>query len=124
MSKLMDEILSEENLTRAYHQVMKNKGASGVDRLEVHELAKYLNTHGEEIIEKVRNRKYKPLPVRRVQIPKPDGSKRNLGIPSVVDRWLQQAIYQVLCPIYEEIFVDSNYAFSTAFSHERFGLNP
>ena len=111
MSKLMDEILSKDNLTKAYHQVMKNKGASGVDRLEVHELAKYLETHGEEIIEKVRNRKYKPLPVRRVQIPKPDGSKRNLGIPSVVDRWLQQAIYQVLCPIYEEIFVETNYGF-------------
>lgn len=111
MTRLMDEALSRENLTKAYHQVMRNKGASGVDRLEVEELAKYLEEHGEEIVEKVRKRKYKPKPVRRVQIPKGDGTKRNLGIPSVIDRWLQQAVYQVLSPIYEKIFVDTNYGF-------------
>ena len=110
-SKLMEEILSKENLETAMKAVIANKGSAGVDRMKVNELPKFIEEHGEEITERIRMRKYKPLPVRRVQIPKPDGTKRNLGIPSVKDRWLQQAVYQVLNPIFEEVFSDSSYGF-------------
>ena len=114
-TKLMEEILSKENLETAMKAVIANKGSAGVDGMKVNELPKYIEEHGEEITERIRMRKYKPLPVRRVQIPKPDGSKRNLGIPSVKDRvkdrWLQQAVYQVLNPIFEKEFSDSSYGF-------------
>lgn len=110
-TKLMEEILSKENLETAMKAVIANKGSAGVDGMSVDELPKFIEEHGEEITERIRMRKYKPLPVRRVQIPKPDGSKRNLGIPSVKDRWLQQAVYQVLNPMFEEVFSDSSYGF-------------
>ena len=110
-TKLMEEILSKENLEKARKAVIANKGSAGVDGMSVHELPKYIEEHGEEITERIRMRKYRPLPVRRVQIPKPDGTKRNLGIPSVKDRWLQQAVYQVLNPMFEEVFSDSSYGF-------------
>ena len=110
-TKLMEEILSKENLETAMKAVIANKGSAGVDGMRVNELPKFIEEHGEEITERIRKRKYRPLPVRRVQIPKPDGSKRNLGIPSVKDRWLQQAIYQVLNPMFEEVFSDSSYGF-------------
>lgn len=110
-TKLMEEILSKENLEQARKAVIANKGSAGVDGMNVNELTSFIEEHGEEISERIRNRKYKPLPVKRVQIPKPDGSKRNLGIPSVKDRWLQQAVYQVLNPIFEEVFSDSSYGF-------------
>lgn len=110
-TKLMEEILSKENLEQARKAVIANKGSAGVDGMNVNELTSFIEEHGEEITERIRNRKYKPLPVKRVQIPKPDGSKRNLGIPSVKDRWLQQAVYQVLNPIFEEVFSDSSYGF-------------
>lgn len=110
-TKLMEEILSKENLETAMKAVIANKGSAGVDGMSVKELPKFIEEHGEEITERIRMRKYKPLPVRRVQIPKPDGSKRNLGIPSVKDRWLQQAVYQVLNPMFEEVFSDSSYGF-------------
>ena len=110
-TKLMEEILSKENLEQARKAVIANKGTAGIDGMNVNELTKFIEEHGEEIIERIKKRKYKPLPVKRVQIPKPDGSKRNLGIPSVKDRWLQQAVYQVLNPIFEEVFSDSSYGF-------------
>ena len=110
-TKLMEEILSKENLETARKAVIANKGSAGVDRTTVNELTKFIEEHGDEITERIRMRKYRPLPVRRVQIPKPDGSKRNLGIPSVKDRWLQQAVYQVLNPMFEEVFSDSSYGF-------------
>ena len=110
-TKLMEEILSKENLETARKAVIANKGSAGVDRMTVNELTKFIEEHGDEITERIRMRKYRPLPVRRVQIPKPDGSKRNLGIPSVKDRWLQQAVYQVLNPMFEEVFSDSSYGF-------------
>ncbi len=110
-TKLMEEILSKENLEKARKAVVANKGSAGVDRMTVDELTKYIEEHGDEVTERIRMRKYRPLPVRRVQIPKPDGSKRNLGIPSVKDRWLQQAVYQVLNPMFEEVFSDSSYGF-------------
>ena len=106
-TKLMEEILSKENLEKASKAVIANKGSAGVDGMTVNELTAFIEEHGEEITERIRMRKYKPLPVRRVQIPKPDGTKRNLGIPCVKDRWLQQAVYQVLNPIFEEVFSDN-----------------
>ena len=111
MSELLEKILDEENLQKALKAVKANKGASGVDGMKVNELEDYLKDHKEEILFKVRERKYKPLPVRRVGIPKGDGTIRPLGIPAVKDRWLQQAIYQVLSPICEEVFSDSSFGF-------------
>ncbi len=109
--ELLEKILSKNNLNNAYKQVYKNKGASGVDGITVDELFSYIKEHKEEIFDKIRNRKYKPLPVRRVYIPKENGKLRKLGIPSVIDRVLQQAIVQVLTPIYEEQFSNSSFGF-------------
>ena len=101
-SNLMEQILSSDNLNRAYLQVVRNKGAEGVDGMKYTELKEHLVKNGEIIKEQLRTRKYKPQPVRRVEIPKPDGGVRNLGVPTVTDRFVQQAIAQVLTPIYEE----------------------
>ena len=108
---LLDDMLSEENLSRAYQQVVRNKGAEGVDGMEYTELKDYLKEHGDEIKEQIRSRKYKPSPVRRVEIPKESGGTRCLGIPTVVDRFIQQAIAQVLTPIYEPLFSENSYGF-------------
>ena len=110
-SSLMEQILSKENLNAAYLQVVRNKGAAGVDGMTVEELGAYLSENGESIREQLRTRKYKPQPVRRVEIPKPDGGIRNLGVPTVVDRFVQQAVAQVLTPIFEEQFHDHSYGF-------------
>ena len=110
-SSLMEQILSSDNLNRAYLQVVRNKGAEGVDGMKYTELKEYLAKNGEIIKEQLRMRKYKPQPVRRVEIPKPDGGVRNLGVPTVTDRFIQQAIAQVLTPIYEEQFNDHSYGF-------------
>lgn len=109
--ELLEKILSKQNLNLAYKQVYKNKGTSGVDGITVDELFSYIKENKEEILWKIRNRKYKPLPVRRVYIPKENGKLRKLGIPSVIDRVLQQAIVQVLTSIYEEQFSDNSYGF-------------
>ena len=110
-SSLMEQILSSENLNRAYLQVVRNKGAEGVDGMKYTELKEHLAKNGENIKEQLRTRKYKPQPVRRVEIPKPDGGVRTLGVPTVTDRFVQQAIAQVLTPIYEEQFHDHSYGF-------------
>ena len=110
-SSLMEQILSSDNLNRAYLQVVRNKGAEGVDGMKYTELKEHLVKNGEIIKEQLRTRKYKPQPVRRVEIPKPDGGVRNLGVPTVADRFIQQAIAQVLTPIYEEQFHDHSYGF-------------
>lgn len=110
-SSLMEQILSKENLNAAYLQVIRNKGAEGVDGMMYTELKEHLEKNGEIIKEQLRTRKYKPQPVRRVEIPKPDGGVRNLGVPTVTDRFIQQAIAQVLTPIYEEQFHDHSYGF-------------
>ena len=109
--ELLEKVLSKENLNNAYKQVYRNKGASGVDGITTEELFSYIKEHKEEILDKIRNRKYKPQPVRRVYIPKENGKLRKLGIPSVIDRVLQQAIVQVLTPIYEEQFSNNSYGF-------------
>ena len=110
-SSLMEQILSRENLNAAYLQVVRNKGAAGVDGMEYTELKDHLSENGETLREQLRTRKYKPQPVRRVEIPKPDGGIRNLGVPTVTDRFVQQAVTQVLTPIFEEQFHDHSYGF-------------
>lgn len=109
--ELLEKVLDDNNLFKAYKQVYKNKGTSGIDGVTVEELGYYMFKHKEEIKEQIRNRKYKPSPVRRVYIPKENGDKRGLGIPTVVDRLIQQAIVQVLSPIYEQQFSETSYGF-------------
>lgn len=109
--ELLEKVLNDKNLFEAYKQVYKNKGASGIDGVTVDELGHYMYLHKEEIKEQIRTRKYKPSPVRRVYIPKENGDKRGLGIPTVVDRLIQQAIVQVLSPIYERQFSETSYGF-------------
>ncbi len=108
---LLEQILSSENLNEAFVQVKRNKGAEGVDGMKVNELNEHLKANGDVIKEQIRKRKYKPQPVRRVEIPKSDGGVRNLGVPTVTDRFIQQAIAQILTPIYEEQFHDNSYGF-------------
>ena len=109
--ELLEKILDDRNLYNAYKQVYKNKGVSGVDGVTVEELGVYLFQHKEEIKEQIRNLKYKPSPVRRVEIPKENGKKRKLGIPTVVDRVIQQAIVQVINPLFEPQFSETSYGF-------------
>lgn len=111
MKSLMEQILARDNLNQAYLQVVRNKGAAGVDGMDYTELGEYLSKNGEAIKEQLRTRTYSPQPVRRVEIPKPDGGKRKLGVPTVTDRFIQQAIAQVLTPVYEEQFSDHSYGF-------------
>ncbi len=110
-SSLMEQILSKDNLNAAYLQIVRNKGAAGIDGMTVEELGSYLSENGKNIREELRTRKYKPQPVRRVEIPKPEGGTRKLGVPTVVDRFVQQAVAQVLTPIFEEQFHDHSYGF-------------
>ena len=109
--KLMDEVLSKDNLNQAYLQVTRNKGASGIDDMTCEEVKDYLKVHGNELISQIKSREYKPLPVRRVEIPKPNGGVRKLGIPTVIDRIIQQALAQKLTPIFESTFSEYSYGF-------------
>ena len=111
MSQLLDEILSSENMKLAYKKVKANKGASGVDGISTDEVSSYLKEHWLEIKEQIKKRKYKPQPVRRVEIPKPNGGVRNLGVPTVVDRIIEQAIVQKVSPMAEPYFSDYSYGF-------------
>ena len=108
---LLEEIVSPENLNRAYKRVKRNKGAGGVDGMEVDELLQYLKDKGEGIRKSIVAGEYQPQPVRRVEIPKDNGKKRKLGIPTAVDRVIQQAIAQVLTPVYEPKFAETSYGF-------------
>ena len=109
--ELIDVIMSKENLNRAYKKVVANKGAGGVDGMKVEELGAYIKENKDEIIQSIRSRTYIPKPVRRVYIPKSDGKMRPLGIPTVLDRVIQQAIAQPITDIYEEIFSEYSYGF-------------
>lgn len=111
MSQLLEEILSQDNMILAYKKVKANRGASGIDGIGVDEIDEYLRENWETIRDKIRRRKYKPQPVRRVEIPKPNGGVRNLGIPTVVDRIIEQAIVQKLTPIVEPYFSEHSYGF-------------
>ena len=98
---LMEKILQRDNLNKAYKKVKSNKGAGGVDGMSVDELLGYLKDNQKRLVQKIRDGKYKPNPVRRVEIPKETKGKfRKLGVPTVVDRVFQQAITQVLSPIF------------------------
>lgn len=102
--RLIEKILSEENLNEAVKKVKANKGASGIDKMATSEIDEYLSNHKEKIINQIMNKTYRPQPVRRVYIPKSNGKLRPLGIPVVIDRVIQQAISQVLAEVYEPIF--------------------
>jgi group II intron reverse transcriptase/maturase len=108
---LLEQILTDGNFERAYRQVKKNKGAGGIDGMQVDELLPYLRENQKKLVQTLRDGKYHPRPVRRVEIPKENGKTRKLGIPTVVDRLIQQAICQVLTPIYEQQFSDNSYGF-------------
>ena len=108
---MLEYILTPDNLNRAYRQVKANKGSGGIDRMEVDELLPYLRDHKDEITESLLKGKYRPNPVRRVEIPKENGKTRPLGIPTVVDRVIQQAIAQVLSLVYEPEFSETSYGF-------------
>ena len=109
--ELIDRILSEENIKAAIHAVKSNKGAPGIDKMTVEGLEEYFTKHGAEIKEQIRAKKYKPQPVRRVYIPKANGKQRPLGIPTVVDRVIQQAVAQILSTGYERYFSDHSHGF-------------
>ena len=111
MSVLLERILSRGNMYMALEKVKANKGAGGIDGIEIDEIDQYLRENWVDIRDKIRRRKYKPQPVRRVEIPKPNGGVRNLGIPTVVDRVIEQAITQVLTPIAEPHFSEYSYGF-------------
>lgn len=108
---LMEEVLKRENLKKALKRVQANKGAPGIDGMTVDELPDYLRDHWLTIRAQLLMGTYRPLPVRRAEIPKPNGGMRNLGIPTVVDRFIQQAVLQVLQPQWDPTFSEHSYAF-------------
>ena len=110
-SILLEKILHRDNLNLAYKKVKENKGSCGVDRMTVDELLEYLKRNKGQLQKEILEESYTPMPVQRVEIDKPDGGKRLLGIPTVIDRLIQQAIAQVLTPIYEEKFSETSYGF-------------
>lgn len=109
--ELLEKILDKDNLNRAFKRVKENKGAPGVDGMTVDEALVYLRDNQKEFKARIYRGKYTPSPVRRVEIPKPEGGVRKLGIPTVIDRTLQQAIAQQLMPIYEALFSDGSYGY-------------
>lgn len=109
--RLLETILYKDNFNRAYKRVKANKGAPGIDGMTIEEALPYLKEHQQEITDRIYRGKYTPSPVRRVEIPKPDGGVRKLGIPTVIDRTLQQAITQQLVPIYEPLFADGSFGY-------------
>lgn len=108
---ILGKILDKDNLNRAYKRVKANKGAPGVDGMTIEEVPPWLKEHNHELVERIRKGKYSPSPVRRVEIPKPDGGMRKLGIPTVVDRIIGQAMAQQLMPIYEPLFSDNSFGY-------------
>jgi len=109
--QLMEQIVSQENATVAWEAVKRNQGAPGIDRMTVGQLRDHIRAHWESLSAKLRAGTYVPSPVRRVEIPKPNGGKRMLGIPTVQDRWIQQMLLQVLQPIFDPTFSEHSYGF-------------
>ena len=110
-AELLEKILDRENLNRAYKRVKANKGAPGIDGMTVEDALVWLRIYREGLLESIRSGKYKPQPVRRKEIPKPDGGVRRLGIPTVIDRVIQQAIAQQLTPIFEPLFSEGSFGY-------------
>jgi retron-type reverse transcriptase len=106
---LMDDAVRPDNCERALQAVIRNKGAAGIDRMGVEELEEHLQRHWPKIRAKLLAGTYVPSPVRRVEIPKPNGGKRVLGIPTVQDRFIQQQLLQVMTPIYEPGFSEQSF---------------
>lgn len=111
---LLERILDRDNLNAAWKRVKQNGGAAGIDGMEIAAFRGFLAEHRDTILGKLRDGSYCPSPVRRVEIPKADGTKRPLGIPTVLDRVIQQAIAQILTPIYEPVFSEHSYGFRPA----------
>jgi len=109
--KLLEAILHKDNFNRAYKRVKASKGAPGIDGMTIEEALPYLKEHQQELTDRIYRGKYTPSPVRRVEIPKQEGGVRKLGIPTVIDRTLQQAIMQQLVPIYEPLFADGSFGY-------------
>jgi RNA-directed DNA polymerase len=109
--ELIDKILEAGNLTKACTEVVKNKGAGGVDKMPVQKLKQYLDNNRGDLCDSVRNGNYLPQPIRGKHIPKGNGKKRLLGIPTAIDRMLQQAVLRVVMPLYEPHFSDDSYGF-------------
>ena len=108
---LMEQVVSEENLDRALQAVQRNRGAAGIDKMSTEELEPHFRRHDAEIRAKLASGRWTPSPVKRVEIPKPGGGKRQLGIPTVMERLVQQALLQVLQPIFEPRFSESSWGF-------------
>ncbi|WP_125711377.1 group II intron reverse transcriptase/maturase, partial [Companilactobacillus zhongbaensis] len=104
-------VLSNTNLNDAYKNVYGNKGAQGIDGMTVYDLKDYIKKNKSQLVKSLSDLSYKPKPVRRVEIPKPDGSMRKLGVPTVFDRLVQQAIAQVMTPVFEKVFSDNSFGF-------------
>src|SRR5271165_2632668 len=117
--RLMEEVCERENLKEALRQVKGNKGSAGVDGITVNQLTDYLKQHWPAIREQLLSGTYEPKPVRRVEIPKPDGGVRKLGIPTVLDRFIQQAVMQVLQKRWDSTFSEHSYGFRPGRSAHR-----
>ena len=117
--KLIEQILDKNNVRTALEKVVSNNGAAGIDGMKVEDLRDYMNANWMSIKQSILERSYKPAPVRRVEIPKPNGGVRKLGIPTVVDRTLQQSIVQILTPIFEAEFQENSYGFRPGRSCEQ-----
>jgi RNA-directed DNA polymerase len=109
--ELMEQVCLRANLVKAYKRVRANNGSAGVDGMTVDDFKVYLSSHSEQLFQSLRDGSYRPQAVRKVMIPKPGGGERQLGIPTVIDRFVQQAIHQVLSPIYEPMFSSSSFGF-------------
>jgi len=110
-NRLMEEVCERGNLKEALRRVKGNQGSAGIDRMTVDQLSAYLKQHWPAIREQLLSGAYEPKPVRRVEIPKPDGGVRKLGIPTVLDRFIQQAVMQVLQKQWDRTFSDHSYGF-------------
>jgi group II intron reverse transcriptase/maturase len=109
--ELMEQVVSQENATVAWQAVKRNQGAAGIDGMTTGQLRDHIRAHWESIRNKLLAGTYGPSPVRRVEIPKPNGGTRRLGIPTVQDRWIQQMLVQMLQPIFDPTFSEHSYGF-------------
>ncbi|MCH8246411.1 MAG: group II intron reverse transcriptase/maturase, partial [Bacteroidetes bacterium] len=110
-SSVMEAVVERENMARAYRRVVSNRGSAGIDKMPVDDLLAHLETNWSRMKEELLEDRYRPVPVRIVEIEKPTGGKRTPGIPTVTDRLIQQALNQVLTPIFDPHFSESSYAF-------------